>query len=303
MGRAFSLDGKGYFNAGDGGAFDIDDRFTLSAWVYPDTAPDGSILTRMQDTPKGRGYGVLLNKGKVHVHLTSNYDDDAIRMETEENAVAETWHHITVTYTGSSMAEGVQVYIDGKPAKMKVLLDTLYRPFRNAGRRFTEPLRVGAGGGPAQRFRGLIDGVHIYGRVLHDQEIAALALGESVDAIARKPAAERTRSRKDAIRSYFLENAAPPGNSASVGRSLPALRLEQEQLERTFPTVMVMAESPVREADPPADARRLRQAGRKCGARRSRGPAAAAGRRAEQPAGLRAVAGRARTIRCSRASP
>ena len=83
-GRAFSFDGKGYFDAGDAAAFDIDDRFTLSAWVYSDSAPDGSILTRMQDTPRGRGYGVLLNKGKVHVHLTSNYDDDAIRIETEE---------------------------------------------------------------------------------------------------------------------------------------------------------------------------------------------------------------------------
>ncbi len=38
VGRAFSLDGKGYFNAGDAAAFDIDDRFTLSAWVYPDSA-------------------------------------------------------------------------------------------------------------------------------------------------------------------------------------------------------------------------------------------------------------------------
>src|SRR5262249_53751520 len=156
---------------------------TLSAWVYSDSTPDGSILTRMQDTPRGRGYGLLLNNGKAHVHLTSNYDDDAIRLETEETLPPKQWRHLAVTYTGSVMAEGVRVYIDGKPAKVKVLLDTLYRPFRNAGRKFGEPLRVGAGAGPARRFRGLIDGVHIYGRVLHEEEIAALALGESIDSI------------------------------------------------------------------------------------------------------------------------
>ena len=56
--------------------------------------------------------------------------------------------NVTVTYTGSRMAEGVHVYIDGQPAKAKVLLDNLYRPFRNAGRRFNEPFRIGAGAGP-----------------------------------------------------------------------------------------------------------------------------------------------------------
>ena len=30
---------------------------------------------------------------------------------------------------------------------------------------------MGAGAGPENRFRGMIDGVHIYGRVLNDEEI------------------------------------------------------------------------------------------------------------------------------------
>ena len=44
----------------------------------------------MADKPQGKGYGVHLNKGKVHVNLTSNYDDDAIRLETEETLSAAT---------------------------------------------------------------------------------------------------------------------------------------------------------------------------------------------------------------------
>src|SRR5262249_20674734 len=234
VGRAYSLDGQGFFNAANSAAFDIDDRFTLSVWVYSESTPDGSIITRMQDTPKGRGYGVLLNNGKVHVHLTSNYNDDAIRLETEETLSPKRWYHIAVTYTGSRMAEGVHRYIDGKPAQAQVLLDTPYRPFRNAGRRFTEPLRVGGGAGPERRFRGLIDGVHIYGRVLHEQEIAALALGESVDAIARKPAPGRSEIERDTLRSYFFENAAPQ-EIREAWDKLTTLRLEEEKLERTFP--------------------------------------------------------------------
>jgi hypothetical protein len=245
VGRAFSFDGKGYFNDGDAAAFDIDDRFTLSAWIYSDSGQDGSILTRMQETPRGRGYGILLNNGKVHVHFTSNYDDDAIRIETEETLSPKRWYHIAVTYTGSKMAEGARVYVNGKPTKVRVLLDTLYRPFRNAGRRFPEPLRVGAGAGPDRRFRGLIEDIHIYGRVLGDQDIAALALDESINAIASKPESGRNEIEKAALRSYFLTNGAPQ-EIRQAWEKLTALRLENEQLDRTFPSVMVMAENPVR---------------------------------------------------------
>jgi hypothetical protein len=65
-----------------------------------------------------------------------------------------------------------------------VLLDTLYRPFGNAGRRFAEP---------ARKFRGLIDGVHVYARALHPEKIAALALSESVGDIAGKPSGAARR--------------------------------------------------------------------------------------------------------------
>jgi hypothetical protein len=245
VGRAFAVDGKSYFRAPDAAAFDIEDRFTLSTWINPDSEPEGSILTRMQDTLRGRGYGMALNQGKVLVHLTSNYDDDAIRIETQETLSSQKWHHIVVTYTGSRMAEGVRVYLDGKPAKTNVLLDTLYRPFGNAGRRFAEPLRIGAGGGPMRRFRGRIDGVHIYSRVLDEREIAALALGEAMDAIARKPAADRSESEQFALRSYFRERIAPQ-QIREAWQKLAAVRLEREQMERAFPTVMVMAESPAR---------------------------------------------------------
>jgi hypothetical protein len=106
--RGYRLTAVFRFNAANSAAFDIEDRFTLFAWVYSDSTPEGSVITRMQDTPKGRGYGVLLNNGKVHVHLTSNYNDDAIRLETEETLSPKRWYHIAVTYTGSRMAEGVR---------------------------------------------------------------------------------------------------------------------------------------------------------------------------------------------------
>ena len=239
------FDGKTFVDGGAAGDFDIEDRFTISVWVYSDGTPDGAVVSKMVDDPKGKGYGVYLNQGKAHVHLTSVWADDAIRLETEESLAAKRWHHLLVTYSGSRMAEGVHVYIDGKPATNKVEMDTLFRPFKNAGNAFRVPFRIGGGGGPERRFRGRIDDVRIYRRVLDSQEIAALALGESIDAIAAKPEAQRSEIERLQLRWYYLENAAPP-DVRDAWKRLTALRQEKERLERSFPTVMVMAERPIR---------------------------------------------------------
>ncbi|MCW5981386.1 MAG: DUF1553 domain-containing protein [Bryobacteraceae bacterium] len=244
IGMAGVFDGNAELDAGDVLGYDIQDRFTLSAWVRSDSAPHGSVLSKMADKPDGKGYGLYLNHGKVHVHLTSNYVNDAIRVETEEVVPAGSWHHLTVTYTGSRMAEGVAVYIDGRAAPVKVLMDTLYRPFRNAGGEFKHPFRVGGGAGPERRFRGWIDDVRVYGRILQPEEISAIALGDPLNAVARKPAEQRSDIERLKLRWYFLEHAAAP-EYREAWKQLVELTREKEKLERTFPTVMVMAERPV----------------------------------------------------------
>ncbi len=221
------FDGKKAFDAGDIAKFDIDDRFTLSGWV----SGEGAVFSKMADTARGRGYGVYLEGGRVHVHLTSNYNDDAIRMESVEALSPSRRYHLLVTYTGSRMAEGVGVYVDGKAVEMKVLLDVLYRPFRNAGRVFKEPFRVGGGGGPERIFKGRIEDVRAWDRVLREDEIAAIA--------------DRPEAREAKRRWLYLEQAAPPEAREAWKRRL-ALEREREALERSFPTVMVMEERPAR---------------------------------------------------------
>jgi len=245
IGKAASFDGKSFLDAGYTADFDIEDHFSISAWVYSDAVPSGAVVSRMTDTAKGRGYGVYLNNGKVFVHLTSVWADDAFRLETNEPLTAGKWHHLAVTYNGSRLAEGVQVFVDGKQAQYKIEQDNLYRPFHNAGKAFKEPLRIGGGAGPERRFRGRIDDVRLYGRVIERQEIDALALGESINDIAAKPERSRSEIENLQLRSYYLENAAPQKVRAAWN-DLIRMREEKEKIERGFSTVMVMAERPQR---------------------------------------------------------
>ncbi len=244
-GKAAKFDGNSWVDVPKAAAFDIEDQWTISVWIRADQDADGSIVSRMADNPKGKGYGIHLDHGKVHVNLTSVWADDAIRLETDRTLAPNEWHHIAVTYTGSRMAEGVHVYVDAKLEPVKVQLDTLYRPFNNAGKEFPEPLRIGTGWGSGRRFRGLIDEVRVYNRVLNSDELGALAVGESAAQIARKPAKERSGAEQFALRSMFLESGAPEDVRATTV-SLQKLILDREALEQTFPTVMVMAEQPKR---------------------------------------------------------
>jgi hypothetical protein len=238
-GRDHVFDGKEVIKAPGAPPFDIEDRFSAAAWIFSDETPDGPIVTQMIEGPKGKGYGLHMNQGKVHVHITSQWDTDGIRMDSEAALEPNRWYHVAFTYAGSRMAEGVTVYVNGAPVKMRVENDTLYRPFRNAGGKFEVPVRIGGGWGVQRRFRGRIDGVRIYGRVLDVGEIAGLALPDTLDRIAAKP--RRNAVEERVLREHFLEHDASPEIRAAWGH-LAAARLEKLVLERKFPTVMVMAE-------------------------------------------------------------
>lgn len=240
IGKAVKLDGTTYLDAGFQAAnFDIEDRFTMALWLQSDQVPDGTLLSRANDKVRGRGFGLEARAGRIHVHFTSDYDDDAIRMTTVEPVLkAGAWQHVAIRYSGSRMAEGVQVFVDGKPVKFQVELDNLYRPFDNGGKEFPEPLRIGAGGGPARRFAGLIDEVLIWSRTLPVEDIELLARGQKLTEVAAD-----SRQAREA----YLEAAAPAAQKQLWAKWIQ-LEQERERLERSFPTVMVMAENPERRA-------------------------------------------------------
>jgi hypothetical protein len=141
-----------------------------------------------------------------------------------------------VTYDGTRTADGVKLYIDGRPARLRVLLDELNQSFKTA-----QPLRIGAGNGPDGRFRGLIDDVRVYADVLPPEGIAAVATPDTVAAIAALPIDRRSAGQAAKVRACFLAEHAPEGHRRAWGE-VAALRRRRDRLVESFPTVMVMQE-------------------------------------------------------------
>ena len=184
-----------------------DDGYTMAAWIHP-TAPDGAIVTRDEDIVEPNGHGLNL-RGRDRVRLRDQVGRRGIRLHAKIVTLNE-WHHVALTYTGSRWASGVKI----RRRRDQPL--EIPRRCEQPGSGQAEPLRIGAGGGPDNRFRGL-DDVRIYNRALSAAETGMLADLTPVTAIAGLPEDERTPAQADKIRDYFLEHALP-ASLAEAGR-------------------------------------------------------------------------------------
>ncbi|HVC94179.1 MAG TPA: DUF1553 domain-containing protein [Pirellulales bacterium] len=238
LGQACAFDGNQTIDAGDVGSFGYYDRFSIAAWVRPQSDRGGTLVSRMTDAEQADGYYVALAGGKVQVNLVKRWLDDALRVETERSLLPGQWHHLLVTYDGSRVANGVKVYIDGSPEPMAVRLDELNQTFATA-----QPLRIGGGGGPEGRFHGLLDDVRVYDRTLTPEEVQVVATAETIDQIVSIPVERRTPAHAQKLRAYFLAEPAPEP-IRQAWRQVVALGDRRKALVESFPTTMVMEELP-----------------------------------------------------------
>ncbi len=172
---------------------------------YIPTAPSGAIVTRDEDVAEPNGHGLNLRDGRIEYDVVTKWVDEGIRLRTEKAISLNQWHHVALTYSGSRWASGVKIYVDGEDQKLEIFIDD----FNSQGAVKREPLRIGAGGGPENRFHGRIDDVRIYKRALSAAEAGILADLTPVTAIVALPEDKRTPAQADKIRDYFLEHALP----------------------------------------------------------------------------------------------
>jgi hypothetical protein len=236
-GKEGVFDGKRVVEGGDVGDFGFYDRFTVAARVRPVGTRGGTIVARTADTARAEGWSLTLGEGnKLRVHLVKRWLDDAIHVEAEEAIPADRWTHVAFRYDGSRVAAGIQIIVDGRPVRVKVLLDELNQSFQTK-----QPLRIGGGGGPDNRFRGEIRDVRIHGACLDDATLRLLSVTERVDAILAVGQDQRSARQRALVAAYFREIQAPPALRKLL-TDLRRLQAERAAYWESLPTVMVMEE-------------------------------------------------------------
>ncbi|MEQ1829875.1 MAG: DUF1553 domain-containing protein, partial [Pirellula sp.] len=235
MDKATEFNGTQHFEIPDVAKFGYFDKFSFAAWIFPQKK-SGAILSRMVDAPQGEGYSLMLSDGHLQLNLVKRWLDDSLRVETQAAIPLEQWTHVGVVYDGSRKSTGIRFFINGELQKNAVNLDQINQTFAS-----TEPLRIGAGNGPENRFVGKLDELAIFNRVLDPNVFESLACPDSIPAIASIPSDQRTKGQREKIATHFLERFAPSEYREAYTRR-QRLRDERVQVWESLPSVMVMQE-------------------------------------------------------------
>ena len=235
-GQAAALDGRRHVSAGDVANFGYFDKFSITCWVSPDRNL-GTIISRMEDVLHGSGYSIRLIDGRIEVDLVKRWLDDSIRIETANSIIPlGQWSHVAVTYDGSRVADGIQVFVNGQSVPLKTNLDYINQSFATDA-----PLRIGAGHGPEERFSGQIDEVRVYGRVLTAGEIAIISEPATLAEILQAASQDRTQRQEQKLFAWYVQTHADQDARTAIVQQ-KKLNGEVEAFKESLPTVMVMQE-------------------------------------------------------------
>jgi hypothetical protein len=256
VGQAQQLAGDSHIEIADKRTyFERNDPFALSLWMRIDRkGASGPLLTRSGGVFNGnRGYEIVLRgDGTFSAALHHVFPDNSIEIETVQPIDPGGWHHLALTYDGSSRAGGLRLFFDGQLADAHILVDHLQRSIVRSGDKKGDkkkenwednpPLRIGRRHDETLQDVS-VDELRVYNRRLTALEVAVLAGAEDpIGAVARTAESERTDAQHAALAEYYTVRVAP--RFPALFKELTTLRGKENRILTALPEVMAMRELP-----------------------------------------------------------
>ncbi len=115
------------------GYFERYEPFAFSIWVYLPTQYEESAILHHSDSRRYgfQGYDLVLKHNRLNFRLMHAFPHDAISVESQQELATSQWHHIAVSYDGSSRADGISIFINGKKEPLSVEYDHLVKNIRS----------------------------------------------------------------------------------------------------------------------------------------------------------------------------
>lgn len=220
--------------AADG--FERDKPFSFGTWVkLPAGGLTGAAMARMEEGPRYRGWDLWIQGNRPATHIISTWPDDAIKVVGKKALKPNEWHHVFVTYDGSSKAAGVRLYVDGIPQELEFEADRLAGSIRNE-----LPLKFGQRDGSSRIENLALQDVRLYGRELNGEEVKALPNAQKFGNLLALPAEQRSDADKNALYDWWLPASDEPWKAASA--QVAALEQEQAGIRQRGAVTHVMQE-------------------------------------------------------------
>jgi len=158
--------------------FDSTDPFSVSLWMKSSAATWGCMIGKQLNSGGYTGWGIFQNPtagGKFFVAMFSALGSNTQGVRTQTGGFNDgNWHHVCMTYSGSSTAAGILVYVDGVNEPVDIDSDTLTGSILTG-----ETMSIGSRGStsPGAFFNGKIDEVSLHSTELTAPEVAEIYNG------------------------------------------------------------------------------------------------------------------------------
>ena len=255
FGKAIELTGDDPVTFPGVGRFGRHEPFTVSIWIKTGELEERGVIWRRSrgwDDAGSVGYELVKLGDKLSAKMCHFWPGNAIAVETDAFMERDRWYHVAVTYDGSSKASGLNLFVDGKPAKTNVIKDHLTRQV-SSWRGGENDFAIGS----RYRDRGFKDGAvdefQMFDRVLADVEVAHLHDGKTLDRLWKSHIlsvkATKILSDKEVADLRFWHLAAFSEPLMEAREKLKQARLQWNQIMDSIPAITAM-----RETEMPRDA-------------------------------------------------
>ncbi|MGC6427783.1 MAG: DUF1553 domain-containing protein [Akkermansiaceae bacterium] len=234
--KALKLNGGTQFKVESSVELEYDKPFTFAAWIKPNGKHTGAIFSKMDESKDYRGFDFWTQGGHVGTHLINAWQSNALKVVSREELKPGKWQHVVLTYDGSHKAAGVKIYLDGKLASNVVEADSLSKTIKTQ-----QPFRIGARS-TSSSWKGEVDDLRIYDRVLDAKEVTQVSGGDPLKSILAKPAEERSENDKKLLVARFLEKGDKTYKKLADQRN--KLAKQHADLTKKPVTSMIMRDNP-----------------------------------------------------------
>ncbi|MEX1040914.1 MAG: DUF1553 domain-containing protein, partial [Pirellulaceae bacterium] len=192
----------------------------------------GAPIARMDDGQAYRGFDLYTAGGKVAVHIINTWPSNALKVTTKTQLKPDQWQHVFATYDGCSKAAGIKIYFDGVEQEWDIEQDRLSETIRT-----DKPLYIGRRN-PGSPFKGEVDEVRVYDRLLSETDVQALAGSDPIGPLLAKGIEAWTDEEKASLENHYLNAHDQPYQELS--QQLAKLKSEIAAAEKPVSDVMVM---------------------------------------------------------------
>lgn len=184
----------------DAGDFDVNQPFTISAWVrLSKRNTSGAIVAKMDTANAFRGWDLWVQSDRIGMHIIHKWSEDALKVVSKSALKINQDQHVVVTYDGSAKASGVKIFIDGVLQPVDVEADALKNTIKTP-----VPLKIGQRHTDSRVAGVSIHDLRLYGRSLANAEIGQLSKGTALVELLAKPADKRTPKEVDEVYDWWL---------------------------------------------------------------------------------------------------